>query len=72
MITLHLVSYNPENNFRAEKGNPVLVNMANVLWVSRKKSNTGDVTTIYFGGANNGLDVWESYEEIQMLTKGKK
>jgi hypothetical protein len=72
MITLHLVSYNPENNFRAEKGNSVLVNLANVVWATRKKSNTGDVTTIYFSGVNNGLDVWETYEEIQMLAKGKK
>lgn len=70
MITLHTVSYNPENNFRAEKGGPVLVNHNSITWAGRKKSNTGDVTTLNFGSST--LDVWESYEEIMMLTKGKK
>jgi hypothetical protein len=71
MIILHLVNYNPENNFRAEKGNTVLVNISKVLWVNRKKSNSSEVTALNFGNSVS-LDVWESYEEIQMLTKGKK
>lgn len=71
MITLHLVVYNVNNNFKAEKGGTILVNHANILWAGRKSSNGAEVTTLNFGNTSS-LDVWESFEEITMLIKGKK